>query len=532
MKNRIIENWLTNVNEIGYQIPFCQLLISKGYKVIHITRHGSMEQGKDVIAIAPDGVPCCYQLKAGNISLTDWRNIRGELEELVELPISHPSIKKSLSHRSYLVTNGQLAEEVRRGIDDKNKDYEKKGQSSIQTIVKGELLSDFQQYYGDFLPIDIPDLGLFLDLYRESGRDQFNKDKFSILLEKLLLSFSITPKKTSDSLISQAVNGSVLITSYILGSKFNSVNHIAVIDGWIMCLSYIFATIEKFQLKEKYWKQTVELVLYAIESQFQKLIEDLKKRLHFVQGDVLSDVAVYRTRITVLSGYLCSYGIFTKLRGSEKKEEYEFIKQFLDKNTHQLVLLGESMAPLILDIIFFREAVGDKEHATALLTILLNSILTSNKPFVGKGLPDPYHSIEEILRLHLGFIEQIPDETFRNTSYSLKSAIMLMVRKGMRKELESVWRLITYISCSEFIPEKKWEIFRWHNDESGDLQTRFPNSTESWKRIQEETVKNNFSEISKILCKYPEFILLLLTAYPQRLRYILIIYVYNLLDKQ
>lgn len=53
-----------------------------------------MEQGKDIITIDKSGNYCAYQLKTGNIDLPKWREIRPEIEELIQLPIIHPSIVK------------------------------------------------------------------------------------------------------------------------------------------------------------------------------------------------------------------------------------------------------------------------------------------------------------------------------------------------------------------------------------------------------------------------------------------------------
>jgi hypothetical protein len=51
---------LDSASERSYQGPFCQILSARGYTVLHSTRHAPIEFGKDVIAIAPDGVPCAY----------------------------------------------------------------------------------------------------------------------------------------------------------------------------------------------------------------------------------------------------------------------------------------------------------------------------------------------------------------------------------------------------------------------------------------------------------------------------------------
>ena len=104
MIERAIENWLTNTTERSYQLPFCQVLLHKGHRVIDISKHGPMERGKDIVTISPDGTPCAWQLKTGKINTRTWREIKGEVMEMIELPITHPSVDKSVLHRSYLVT--------------------------------------------------------------------------------------------------------------------------------------------------------------------------------------------------------------------------------------------------------------------------------------------------------------------------------------------------------------------------------------------------------------------------------------------
>lgn len=87
---RVIENWLTSVNERQYQLPFCQALAAGGETILYVSSHGPYEKGKDIITRTSDGEIRAYQLKAGDIGLSDWREIHGEIVNLVELPIELP----------------------------------------------------------------------------------------------------------------------------------------------------------------------------------------------------------------------------------------------------------------------------------------------------------------------------------------------------------------------------------------------------------------------------------------------------------
>ncbi len=122
MIERAIENWLINTNERNYQLPFCQILLKKGHNILYVSKHRPLEQGKDIISVDNNGKKIAYQLKTGNIGISYWRRIQGEIVDLVSLPVKHPSIGKKVNHNSFLVTNGEISDEVRTRISDFNDD--------------------------------------------------------------------------------------------------------------------------------------------------------------------------------------------------------------------------------------------------------------------------------------------------------------------------------------------------------------------------------------------------------------------------
>lgn len=171
MKERILENWLDSSNERTFEVPFCFMLLSQGYTVIHMTRHSSMEMGKDIIAIDPQGVPCAFQLKSSpskRITLTQWRDeISPQVHDLMLSKIVHPSFPSSTHHRSYLVTNRDLDEEVARAIDDLNRGWEDRGHPEIrlETIVRGQLLKMALDQTSALWPTKLSDVKLLLELF-------------------------------------------------------------------------------------------------------------------------------------------------------------------------------------------------------------------------------------------------------------------------------------------------------------------------------------------------------------------------------
>ena len=107
MIERVVENWLDNTNERGYENAFCQLLTAKGHTIIRRPVHGPTEHGKDIVSRDQKGRLHAYQLKTGNLDKSTWRLIRGEVEELISVPLQEPGVSPKTRFTPHLVTNGE-----------------------------------------------------------------------------------------------------------------------------------------------------------------------------------------------------------------------------------------------------------------------------------------------------------------------------------------------------------------------------------------------------------------------------------------
>jgi hypothetical protein len=292
---RAIESWLTKTNERNYQAAFCQVLLHQGHRVLHSSSHGPMEQGKDIITIGPDGNYHAFQTKTGDIGLSDWRGIAGEIQELVELPIDYPGVDKARGHRAYLVANGKISDPVRNQISDRNEDNLRKQRqyAPLEVIGLDSLLKMFIDAQGRFVPRELPDMRTFLELFLQDGRTMLPKQRLFATLETTV--FGETPKRPSGAI--DAVTSSLIIVSYLLNSFEQSGNYYAMAEGW----SILAASISRFAARNtvppEAWRGSLDLVMAEMEANLAALRNDALSRIDFLEGDTKRRPADSRRRI-------------------------------------------------------------------------------------------------------------------------------------------------------------------------------------------------------------------------------------------
>lgn len=123
MKERLADDWLSRINERGYDVAFCQVLLSEGKRVLR-AGHSPVEHGKDVIATSADqSIVWAYQLKTGDITLKEVQKLQGQLSMLVETRPMFPGLPTTFTYRPVLVTTGEFAEPAMSLIKELNESW-------------------------------------------------------------------------------------------------------------------------------------------------------------------------------------------------------------------------------------------------------------------------------------------------------------------------------------------------------------------------------------------------------------------------
>jgi hypothetical protein len=136
----VVGSFLDSVGEREFDAPLMALLRSHGFTDIFV--HGQYEFGKDVIAKSEDGAPVQYvlQSKAGDLGLSQWTGIRGQIDLLRTNELSHPSFDRTLPRRAVLVITGRLIGGAPLEIQDYRRQSAERGETPLEVWDRERLI--------------------------------------------------------------------------------------------------------------------------------------------------------------------------------------------------------------------------------------------------------------------------------------------------------------------------------------------------------------------------------------------------------
>jgi len=476
-----------------------------------MSRHGSFEAGKDILAIDPDGFPCAFQLKgsSGKISQKEWEKYVEQAVRLVEIPIIHPSIDESLPRKVFFVTNGELDEEVRREITDRNRDWQRRGLPVLTTIVKGELLTRFLNLQDNLWPKELVVYKTLLELFLEDGSGYLDKPKIASFLFEILQ--GVNEANRAEQV--RALSSLALITEYAIHPFVEKKNHVAVIEAWIIYIASMVSFVTKHEIEERHWKPNFDLAFEAIDKAFTDLSDEIHNRSDLVEGNPMVDSHFYRGRITWLIGLLSAYSLWKK--DVDTSWSNDNLYSFIMANQKYIRLWGEAAIPQMLATSWYLRFCGIEHRSSGLVDAIARGICSVNLEPSANGLADPYHGLGEVIVNNVGLSDTLQRENFKGRSFALEGIVHLLARRGWRGVIEDLWPKVTKIAFVEYRTDEAWEFCLWHT-ETGKLTVHLPKFPQSWRELQEEASKSDLSYIPKVFIDNPEILLLFLIVYPHR----------------
>ena len=521
MLEKLLENWLDSTGERSYQASFVQMLAAQGYCVLHSTRHCALEFGKDVIAIAPDGVPCAFQLKGnpgGRLGLSEFRSdLQQQLIQLMSQPIVYPGIPNDVSHRSFLVSNGYFDEEVHRAVDDLNRGPY---MSKLSLIGRGQLMTWANDLGTSLWPSEMSNIRELLEVLLLDGRDLLPIQRLSSMLEEMF-ALRVPDIPLKEAQLERAMPSAALLTGVATHNFAKEDNHFAVVSAWCLFAVSAIASYQRSSLKMKVKsKGSLLLAEQAIKDSLVALWNEMQTRGDLIEGNVLAEPEVYRWRYTLLCGLIGTLWFFPE-SSSDDNERRNAIAEWLNHRQEYLYLWGEAAIPCFLVLLFFHRATDTSERSDHELINLFQAVVALNQTGNAHALPDPYYNFEDVGRAFFGLKDSdessaLKEETFAGSSYSAELFLHLMTRYNLKQPCQESWPKFNRLCHKRFIPAQSWQYGLLKCTEGVEETRQYPFEYK-WEKLCEESSVETCDYLPEGLSDKPHLLLLWLIIAPHRL---------------
>ncbi|HLF77013.1 MAG TPA: hypothetical protein VJB57_05925 [Dehalococcoidia bacterium] len=451
---RLIEDWLIKADERGYQLPFAAVLSKQGHVVKMVSHHSTGEHGKDIVSVSPDRKVNAYQLKAGDISTREWRQIDGEVRECASVPISVPGMSVKVPDRAFLVLSGQLSDPVREKLNLINQDNAQKGWPTIETIELAQLVGDFARSFEEFFPQAVTPLHELMRLYLQDGKGTQDKDAFAGILASML-SDATTRQKAK-----RCVSNIVVASEFAASAFRKSSNYVSEIETWVFASTYILQLAKRMNLPGILWHGSLDLCKAAIDVAAQDLLSEVYSRPDFIEGDAVFDGQFLPYRRTIVLGFVSAILNSQCISGEDITDRSGKLRELMLK---QLPMRpwGEGAWTLYLNLAL---ALRHTPEGETLAEDILHDWLKFACPHRSPWPREPYWTVDdEIGREILG--EDDVDYERARVTFSAAAASGILVRRMRRQAIANLWPDLGRFEWSKFVPPELWMHLSWRVEE-------------------------------------------------------------------
>lgn len=514
MYERLIENWLTNVHELGLQVPFCEMLHSRGHAILYISRHSRGEHGKDVVTRAPDGRLWTFQMKGGDVTFNQWRNeLRGQVEDLVRLPVLLPGVSSEEPHTPVLVTNGEIRGDALDSIRQYAERWERDGHGALQAWQRHEMLAMFVEAHGSYLPKKLTDFRRFVELYIGKSEDRLPRQKFANFLETLV-DAEFTGTRSTE--IKRGIESMLLLGSYVLEQYERVGNHVAATEGWTIIGANILHVAEREDLSKNQYLPSLDLAWTGLQRCLAAFESEVLSREHLVVDDsyFMVEPHFHGPRISLVLGWLAGYALARFLRGEDVPTRRRIL-EVLKREVRMLRLCGEVDWPAWLAIALLLEKEVGSFESEGMMGLWARMITEANRGHDSKGIPNPYWAREKVIAWRAGELPKHEEEDFARHTYTLHSALDFLVRRLRRQMVSKLWPSASQLEFCDFIPDTGADWFRWRC-KRGETRIESPCQPRSWSAWRGEVCGFSRSVVPLRMVRHPAWLLPIALTYPHR----------------
>jgi hypothetical protein len=460
------------------------------------------------------------------MTLSKWReDLSRQLHPLVHGAIVHPSIPIGSPHRSILVINGELDEEVQREIDDFNRQSDNLGtpDRKVEVIVRGQLFNAFKELQTDFWATNLTDLKTYLELFLEDGRGQLPKEKVCRIFQSALPLNTQDERQPTQNEVGKMIAGCAIICASAISAFTNAKNHLAEFEAWTIYWAHTLSVLERWKFPVSTAKFALDLALDAMYSSLERLCDELMERTDLTEPDFLSDRLVYQVRVTHLLGLMGIYGLWRseRLSGSndggddQHDQRLAFVRRFCRDKAKLLAAWGEYAVPQWLAFNFYFRTIDPTPFSDFLYYLLIQIITEKNGPKGEGNFANPYYEPEVILPHVIGIEAGPLPDSFRESSFMLEGLMHLFARTNYKQHMKYIFPAITRIGLRSFVPEQPWHFYLYRNP-TGTGYQRWLKPPHRWADLKSRASECSGEGLPDLLRQFPIPYLCFICVFPHR----------------
>jgi len=498
---------LISADERGYQAGLVAILLRQGHRVLYVSPHSSLEHGKDIVTLAPDGALCAYQLKVGDIGTTDWRDIQGEVLEACLIPFQNlkpPANAVRKADRVILVLTGRVKDPVRNKIELINADHQIQGIAPISLLEIDDLVALFAERFESFMPASTAGASEAIALAAADGRGWPNKPALCRLFDGILAKRGRTRVSTRRALADLIVAADFASVPFVAAE-----NHIAALDVWTIAATHLVGAVSG--IENRWTADFLAIARERISTYSSDLWTSTIDIADFSLGR-MGDELVVDFRTQVVLGYLSATlnaRVIDGLAESEARSESAALVNWLRRPDTRLMPWSEGAWGVFLNLLL---ALRHTQLGVNLSITFAERWLDLCAPGErGFGFRDPYFTVEDAIEALLIPQQVVAEELPASLSYSLEPLLHFLARRDERRAVATRWKRISRLDRAEFVPGEAEELAHW-TVESGFIRQRpFP-LTGSWTAIRDAALERPSTFLSGAQWLLPFF----MCAYPHR----------------
>lgn len=507
MKERLVEDWLTRINERGYQTAFGQILSSHGFTILRLG-HSPYEHGKDIIAISAQGEVHCIQLKDGDIGTKDIEKIFPQLTALIETQPSHPSLPNSYTFRPFLVTSGLFSDPALSRIDAANRSWERRSLPKLEVLDRRWIHRELMALSTDFWPSTSLDVRQFRSLYLVDGRGDFEATDFANFLAHQLPANLVGVEFERRS---AALN---VFTSYILGEFYSQQDHWSVFRGWMMTSARIAAVGQRQKSTSQKVETSFKLAYDAARAALAALSNECKADESFDPHGLEWDEYT-KIRNTVGVGAWAAWCLMDPAEDPSKC--IARIKAFSLEG--RIAPWGESWFPYLCSMVWLLEREKDATTAKDLLNNWKLHLIARQQSDSDDPFDDVYVTPDTVL---VDLVDTSMDDEQKPrravSSYTILPLVLMLVNRGYRELLDPVWSAISNVSITVFRPKEPADYLDW-NCKSGEEHDQQFTQPQAWSELEEIAASPSIHRLPKALVEDATFRLAFLMSFNHRIHW-------------